>query len=63
MGHVYNGTLFSHQKRWNAAICYNMDGSWEYHAKGNKSDRKGQEPHDFTHLWDLKLKATSEQTV
>ena len=26
------------------------------------SDRKSQEPHDFTHIWDLKLKATNEQT-
>ena len=28
----------------------------------NKSDRKSQEPsYDFTHMWDIKLKATNEQ--
>ena len=25
-------------------------------------DRKSQEPYDFTHLWDIKLKATNEHT-
>ena len=53
---------FSHKKRWNAAICDNMGGPWECHAKQNKSDRKRQESYDFTHMWDLKLKATKEQT-
>ena len=38
-----------------------MDRSWEYHAKWNKSDRKSQEPYDFTLMWDIKLKATNEQ--
>lgn len=28
----------------------------KYHAKGNKLDRKTQEPHDFTHMWAIKLK-------
>ena len=37
--HIYNGILFSHKKRWNTAICKNMDGPWKY-AKQNKSDRK-----------------------
>ena len=26
------------------------------------SDRKTQEPRDFIHMWDVKLKATNEQT-
>ena len=25
-----------------------MNGSWEYYAKWNNSDGKGQEPYDFT---------------
>ena len=29
--------------------------------KQNKSDGKSQEPYDFTHMWDIKLK-TNEQT-
>ena len=32
------------------------------HAKWNKSDRKKSRPCDFTHLWDIKLKATNQQT-
>lgn len=27
----------------------------------NKSDGKNQEPHDFTHVWDIGLKTTKEQ--
>ena len=34
---IYNGILFSH-KKWNSAICNNMDGLREYYAKWNKSD-------------------------
>ena len=37
--HVYNGILLSHKKRWNIAICDNMDGSWDHHAKQNKSEK------------------------
>ena len=37
-----------------------MDGSWEYHAKWNKSDGKGQ-PNDFTDMWDIKQKATNKR--
>ena len=39
-----------------------MDGSWEYHAKQNKSDRKSPKPYDFTHMWDIEVRATIEQT-
>ena len=27
----------------------------------NKSDRKSQEPYDFTYMWYIKLKATNDQ--
>ena len=33
------------------------------HAKWNKSDRKKSRPCDFTHLWDIKLKAANQQTM
>ena len=46
-----NGKILIHKKRWNTGICNNVNGSWEYHVKQNKSDRKGQEPYDFTHVW------------
>ena len=60
---IYNRRLFSNKKKWwLIAICNNMDGSREYHAKWNKSDSKGQEPYDFTHMRDIKQKATNEQT-
>ena len=38
--HIYNGILLSHKKRRNTAICDNMNGPWEYYAKGSKSVRK-----------------------
>lgn len=37
---LYNGLLLSHNKEWNSAICKNMDGSTEYYAQWNKSDRE-----------------------
>ena len=60
--HIYNEILLGHKIRWNTAICNNVDGSWEYHAKRNKSGRTSQEPYNFTYMWDPKLKATNEQT-
>ena len=30
------------KKWWNFAICDNMDRSWEYYAKWNKSNGKGK---------------------
>ena len=56
---VYNGTLFSHRKEGNPAICNNMDEPGEYYAKWNKSNRERQIPHDFTYMWNLKNKRTS----
>ena len=35
--HIYNGRLPSHLKKWNSAICNNMDGLGGYYAKWNKS--------------------------
>ena len=32
--------LLSHRKRWNTAICDNMDNPQEYYAKWNKSVRE-----------------------
>ena len=34
----HNGTLLSH-KKWNNAICSNMDRPRDNHTKGSKSDR------------------------
>ena len=54
--HMYDAILFSRKKRWITAICNNMDGYWEYHSEQSQSVRKSTEPHDFTHMWDIKLK-------
>ena len=34
--YIYNGTLLSHKKEWNFAICDNMDGPGDYHNKKDK---------------------------
>ena len=31
--HIHYGILLSHKKSWNTAVCNNMGGSREYHAK------------------------------
>ena len=38
--HTYNVMLLSHKKEWILAICNNMDQSWGYYTKWNKSDRE-----------------------
>ena len=44
-------TLLSHKKEgWNIAIFNNIDGTWGYYAKWNKSDRGKQILYDFTFM-------------
>ena len=57
--HIDNEILLSNKKTWNTAFC---DNAW-CHAKWNKLHGKSQKTYDFTHMWDKKLKATSEQTI
>lgn len=42
-------------KRWNTANCDNVNGTWEYHAKQSKPDRKSWKPYNCTHMWDVRL--------
>ena len=35
---------------------WQMDGSWGYYAKWNKSDRERQILYDSTYMWNLKTK-------
>ena len=42
------------KKGWNLDICNNMDGPWGHYAKGTKSDRGRQIPHDLTYRWNIK---------
>ena len=39
MVHIYNGTLLSHKKEWNNAICSNMDGPRDYNTEWSKSEK------------------------
>ena len=47
-------------KKWNHAICSNMDGPRTYCAKWNKSDRERQMSFDFNYMWNLKTKQTNK---
>lgn len=38
-----------------------MNGYWDYNAKWNKSNEKGQEPYGFKHMWHIKQQVTNEQ--
>ena len=54
--------VLSQETRCTTAVCDNAEGSVEYYAKRKKSDREGQEPYDFSHMWDVKQKATNKLT-
>ena len=45
---IYNAVLLSLLKKWNSAICSNMDGPRDYHTKWSKSDREKQIPYNIT---------------
>ena len=57
--HIYTMEYYSatHTKKWNFAICNNLDGFGGYYAKWNKSDRERQILYDTTYMWGLKNKA------
>ena len=48
--YIHNGILLSHEKEPNDAICCNMDGTRDSHAKWSKSERERQIPYDITYL-------------
>ena len=54
MVHIHNGILLSH-KKWNNAICNNLNGPRDYHTKWNKSDRERQMSYDITNMLNLKI--------
>ena len=53
--HIHNGILLSHKKAWNNAICSNMDGPRDFHAKWNKSGRERQTVHNITYMESKKM--------
>ena len=40
MLYMCNGILLSHEKEWNNALCSNMDGPRDYHAKWSKLKKR-----------------------
>ena len=54
--HTHNVILLSHKTEWNNAVCSNMDGSKDDHAKWSKSDRKRHISYDNTHVESKKEK-------
>ena len=58
--HLYNGILFHHLKKWNNAICGNMEGPIECHTEWNKSDREWEMLYDIPYIWNLKRNDTNE---
>ena len=38
--HAYTVEYYSSMKKWNLAICDNIDRSWGYYAKWNKTGRE-----------------------
>ena len=52
--YLYNGTLLSHKKERNNAICSNMDGSRDYNTKWRKSYRERQIQYDLSDIRNLK---------
>ena len=38
-------------KKWNNAICSNMNGPRDYHTKWSKSDREREISFDITYMW------------
>ena len=46
----HNGTPLSHKKEQSNAMCSNMDGTRDSHAK---SEKERQIPYDITYIWNL----------
>ena len=51
--HVYNRIVLSH-KKWNNAICRNMDGPRDCHTEWSKPDRERQISYVTTYRWNIK---------
>ena len=51
MAHLHNGVLLSRKKEGAPALCNNMDGTGEHHAKWNKPGGERQIPYDLTYKW------------
>ena len=53
--HTHKVDYYSRKKkRWNLAICYNMDGSQGHYSNWNKSDTERQITDDLSYMQNLK---------
>ena len=52
--YIYAMEYYSAIKKWNNAICINMDATRYYCTKWSKSERERQIPHNITYMWNLK---------
>ena len=54
--HTHTQTMeyFLAIKKWDNAICSNMDGPRDYHTKWGKSDKERQISYDINYMWNLK---------
>ena len=53
--HQRYGTLLSHKKEWNDAVCINMDAAGDYHTKWSQLERKRNITMWYiTYMWNLK---------
>ena len=59
--HKHNGILSSLKKKWDLAICDNMDEPRRFYAKCSKSE-KDKYDKDFTYIWNLNNKTEQKQT-
>ena len=50
------------EKKWNPAICDNMDRPQRYYTNWNKLDEKRKILYDFTHTWNLR-KQKNKQNI
>ena len=54
MAHIYNGILLSHKKKWNHAICRDMDRPTDCHTQWSQSEREDQISCINTYMWNVK---------
>ena len=54
MWYIYTMEYYSAIKKWNNAICSNMDEPRDYHTKWSKPDRERQISYIITYMWNLK---------
>ena len=54
MWYVHTMEYFSTIKKWNNAICSNMDGPRNYPTEWIRSEGERQISYDITYMWNLK---------